>query len=363
MEKINSKGIFILTIFLTGTMFIGFGDSYLIKAADTTILITFLLGMIIGIIPLLLILYIGKFTKDKNIFELLKTEFGVFGIILSFLILASILFLGIVSIWNCLNFTVSQFFSRTPYILVGTILYSVITIAACKGIEVISRCAFILFPIFLITAFFIWIGLIPHLELNNFLPIMNISTNRFINATLMFPTYSVFPIVLLLSVKKDDIDDPENYNKSVIWGYICGGISVFIFIFFILGCFGVELAQIYVYPEYSLFKKIDAFNFIQKVENIASITIFIAFFIYNSFGVYFIKNFLISLFNTKGKKRTHLIVFIFEIALCLSTIYIFAVHHSNILISKYPTFIMFFTIPFIIVIFLLTIKKKKLLKS
>ncbi len=359
MQKISSREIFIFSFFLCCTMFVGFGNSYLIRTSGTTTLLTTLIGFIIGFVPILIMLYISKFTTDKNIFELLKSKFKGFGVLINTLLFLSILILGIVSIWNSLNFTVSQFLARTPYLLVGLVLFMIFVLTALKGVEIIGRTAIIFFTVFMLLSILSLLGLISKIQIDNIFPILNIKIPDFIKSVLMFPTYIAFPAFLLLSIRQNDIIDQHNFKKSVILGYIVSFIFLYIFGFFIISIFGIDLAKIYAYPEYSLFKQIRGYNFIEKIENLLSIIIFIAFFIFNAIGVFFTKEYYVSTFNLKKASTINIWVIISEAILIIGTILIFTKFQPIYLISKYYLFTIPIFILFLIVAILLFITKKR----
>jgi len=359
MQKINCKEIFIISFFLVCTLFIGFGNSQLIRTASSTALVSTLLGFIIGFIPLSLVIYISKYTTDKNIFELLEYKFKFFGKILNLILFLALLLMGIISIWNIMNFTISQFLSETPYFLVGLIVFLLTTYAAIKGIETIGRTGTIFMPIFVIFTIFVWISLIPSAKINNILPIMNITKTNFIKSALMCSTYSTFPLFLLLSIRQNDIIDKKNFKKTIILSYIIGFICLYIFGFFILSVFGINLAKIYTYPEYSLFKEIRIYGFIEKIENVLSILLYISFLISDSFETYFNKEFLKNMFSLKKEKSINIAIIIFEIITTLLTIFIFIKYQPLYLINKYYLLSIPILVIFIIIAFLLGITKNQ----
>lgn len=353
MQKINCKEIFIMSFFLVCTLFIGFGNSKIIETSESTSLLSTLVGFIIGFIPLSLLIYLSKFTTDKNIFELLEYKFKFFGKVLNIIFFLSLLLMGVISIWNIMNFTISQFLSKTPYWLVGLAVFLITTVAAIKGMETIGRCAMIFTPIFIFFTLFTWISLIPSVEIDNILPIMNISHTNFIKSALMLSTYSTFPLFLLLSIRQNDIVDKHNFKKAIILSYTLAFICLYIFGFFMLSIFGVNLAKIYIYPEYSLFKEIRIPGFIEKIENILSIIIYIAFFVSDSIETYFNKEFLKNLFKIKKNYQVNISIILFEIITTLLTIFIFIKFQPLYLINKYyllsiPIFVTLLIISFLL---------------
>jgi len=359
MHKINCKQIFVMTFFLTCTLFTGFGVNYLMRHSSTTTIITIPIGMLVGLIPISIMLYISNFTTDKNLFELLKTKYKKLGTLINTLIFISVVIMGAASIWNSINFTVSQFLTKTPYFIIMLLFFFTIIIPVIRGHEIIGRTAIILFPTFIILISLASIGVTNKVDLSNIKPILNISTKQFLTSTLAFATYSSLPIFLLLSIKKNDIVDKKNYKKSVVWGYISSCLLVLIFTFLMISIFGIDLAKLYTYPEYSLFKEVEAFKFIEKFENIFALTIYITFFIFNSIGNFFLKKYFITTFNPKNQKRETVITIIASFILWLSTTITFTKFHPNILLNQFPIFTIPIIIIFLIVSLMLFISKIK----
>ena len=79
--------------------------------------------------------------------------------------------------------------------------------------------------------------------------------------------FSVSPIILELAfLKKDEVN-----KKAIIYGYLIGGLTIFLMILCILGIFGGDFACIFRYPEYILLKKVSLFNQFEHLETFLSI--------------------------------------------------------------------------------------------
>ena len=61
-------------------------------------------------------------------------------------------------------------------------------------------------------------------------------------------------------------------------------------IFITLGNLGINLSQLYQYPEYIVLKRINLFEFLDRIENLLSIQRILKIYISLSFFTYFISN-------------------------------------------------------------------------
>lgn len=359
MHKISSNQVLTFSFLLSCFFFTGFGNTIILKEARNSSILACIVGTIIGIIPLLLILSITKKNPDKNIFELNIERFKIFGHILNFLLILSVIYFFTVSVWEIINFIISQFLTRTSYYLVAAFICIIVSLVVIKGLEVLSRTSFILTIIFTVTVLFAWIFLIPNVEVNNFYPIMEASTNSFFKTALYFSSFSVLPLMTLLFIKRDDLIDKEKFNKKVIIGYIITAILTIEFLTLIIGTYGIDLSLLYAYPEYSLFKKINAFYFIQRIENIIAITIFITAFISFSLFTSFIINYFKSTFKIKEKRTIDITTVLITFSISFVSIYLFTNNKILPLYTRYPNYSKYIFILLLINWFLLKLTKKK----
>ena len=79
MEKISHKEIFVLTFFLSCFLYPGFGDTLIIKYSRNGIIISTIIGSLIGFLVVLLITSIFDKIDKGNIFDYNVSRFKVFG--------------------------------------------------------------------------------------------------------------------------------------------------------------------------------------------------------------------------------------------------------------------------------------------
>lgn len=345
-HKISTKELFGVVISLSCSLFSMFGTSIIINSSKNATLIAITIGFLIGFIPLFLIIYIFNHLGDKNIFEYNIYKLKAFGKIINILICLPILYIGFIITWRTINFTITNLLPKNSYYFVGIILFSIIGYAITKGKEVINRSNIILVIILLFILSFICIFLIPYIKIDNILPIFNVNKNNFIKSILFYIVISIYPLVSLLSIKRRDLVDKDNFKKCLIYGYSLTFIIIFIYYFLMISIYGSNFTSILSFPEYYLFKKINAFNFIQRVENICSITYYIVSFGGICYLIYFIKEAICNTFNINNKRKQNIIIFIISDLTPIISIYLFKKYHMNFLINNYLKY----TIPILVFI-------------
>lgn len=363
MHKISSRQIFTFACMLSCFLFPGFGDTLILQTGKNSSVIAAIIGIVIGFIPIILILSISKQTTDKNIFELNRERFKFFGTILNILLIIGIIYIMMVGTWSIINFTVSQFLTRTSYYLILFAMNALVAFAVFKKKEVMGRASIVLLVIFISISVFAFIFLVPVVEINNIYPIIDVNKTSFIKTVLMHPTFSVLPLIGLLFIKRNEVVDKENINKKIIYGYLFGTILSLIFLFLIIGVFGIDLGVLFTYPEYSLFKKINAFNFIQRIENVISTIIFIASFVSFTILGSFLKGFVKETFQIKKETVLNIVITILIFLIPFLSVYAFQNYLIIFLYEKYPIFASFLFVVLFINYILLTITKKKKKKT
>lgn len=358
MNKISTREIFTVLVSLFILTFPTIATQIILNKGNTSSLLVLIIGFILGLIPLYIIIYLNNKSNNKSIFTYNKNNFKTLGNIINILYILLFLFLLFTLSYTIINFTINQLLVRNSYYIVAFIYSSLIALAVCKGKEIICRASLILYFLLIISVIFGFIMLIPEITLDNILPIISTNYKTIINLSITIPAYSVLLFISILCLKKSDIVDKEKLNKRIIQSYLTGSLIVLLFYFFIIEVYGIELASIYIYPEYYLFKKINLFNFIQRVENIMATSFYISSFSGICFIIYFIKIYLKETFKIKNKNKINISIFILTISISFISIFIFTHYKMQILILKFPY--IFGSIFIVLIInFLLSIIKRE----
>ena len=355
-KKVSSGEILCIVIYIIAVSFFSVVNTTTLKISGNATLISFLIGTILGLIPVFMIMFISK-RIDTDLFNFLNNNFFILGkaIIFALIILTS--YLVFLFSFIFVDFVVGQFLTKTSYYFISISLFIFVFYAVKKGIEVISRTTFILFVFSFIILVFFLITLVPYTELSNLKPYIDTSNMNIIKSTFITFSMCSFPLVLILNLK-DKVTNFEVFPRKILFGYLIAMGLMFLFLLFTILIYGIDFAKILTYPSYSLFKKVEIFGFIERVENIVSLIFFGGFFAAFMYYVYFISNSVENIFNVKRKKIIDIITFTTSLGISFLSIYFFRNYEISFLINySYYIVSIYFLIIVIIFIRCLFIKK------
>lgn len=249
-----------IVFFLTETLFLHIGLNDILKTGN---IYSAFFGSLLSFIPIFFILKI----KPNKIIKIILT------IILSIYFIYTLYLIKI--------YVQDKYLDSTPSFII--ILMFLLPITYIKDLKTISKVSFILFIISSITIIFSFINLCPSIEIDNFKP-FNTSLIDIVIGSIKYMFYFVSPSIMLIFIPKEEIS-----NKSILLFYMLSMIHILILFILIIGIFGIDLSINFTYPEYSLMKKINYFDFIQHIENIIAIEWLYSIFISSVMCIYSIK--------------------------------------------------------------------------
>ncbi len=315
------KSYISVAVFIFRSLFFGVGISLIFKLANVDALISCIIGTIIG-------LFIINITSNHHIPKFLMVFFGTF-IIINYLLVFE-------------TYITSFYLYNTPPLAVNLCVMAVVIFLVYEGREVINRVSSNLFVFSAIAYILIVLALIFKIDISNFKPMFSTNIKNIMLAAFSFAITSVTPFLFL---------DTKMNRKEKNYGYLIASLSITFSVFIILGIIGINLINIYRYPEYMVLKSISIFSFIEKVENIFAfiwgndIIISIAIFAHN----------LKKALPTKYNNLLFIIIIILTIILTSSKV----IFHSMIKVFLYKYYVLILG-GFIIILF---ISKKFLKKS
>lgn len=230
---------------LSRSLSLGLLFSYSFFLVGTSTLISFILGILLGICFVFIYSKI-KLNKKTKVFEILLYMF--------FILLSSIIITTFIS---------SFFLNKTPKIFI--ILPSILLCyyISTKDKDVMKWLALALTFFSIITIIFNFLALMPHMEIKNILPLFTFKNKNMIKSIFFYAVLSSCPLILL--------NDEDYSTKDYISSYIITNIISLIICFAIVSILGRSLINMYSYPEYMVLKKIQISSFIENVENFISL--------------------------------------------------------------------------------------------
>lgn len=309
MKKINNLEYQCLAYLLAFPLFMGIGISKMIRDVGSDVWISMIIGTILG----LFIIFLFKKLPNKS------NKYCSLIINTIFLLLGTLIFNKLVG---------SIYLSKTPNLIIMIPGYALLIYTVYKGKEALFKTSSILIIVFMLLFLIAALVLIPSINIDYFLPIKTNSFSKIILSGVDMALLSTTPLVLLPNVK-----EKLNYKN-----YLLASVTIYIIIICTLGNLGVDIAKIYRYPEYMVFKKISLLKSIENIENIlfmiwiitiynitslASINIKEDFNYYVLFGVYGIVVFVAAKYLISSYKTTTFLLNYFTyILLSIVVIYI-----------------------------------------
>lgn len=356
-NKISGGEAMCTCIYIVAVSFFALINPVIFTITKNTSLISFLIGIIIGIIPVLMIMFISK-RINTSLFIFLKNKFSIFGYILIIILIALTIFLVFIFSWIFLDFVIGQFLTKTSYYFVSISLFIFVYYCVTQGIEVISRTTFILFVFSFIILMFFFLTLIPYIDITNLKPYIDANIKSIIKSSLLVASTTSLPLITILNVKKH-ITNNDKFPRKIFFGYIISMLIMFLFLLFTLLIYGEEFSQILTYPSYSLLKKVQLFGFIERIENIVSIIFFGGFYATFVYYIYFISDNIKQLLKIKNKKRINILTFISSLGISTLSVYLFKNFEIGSIIN-YSYYIILIYLPIILIIFIRCLFIKKI---
>lgn len=349
-NKISSGEIMPITIGLITALFPGITNALILNTSKNASLISVLIGIIIGFFPILLITTISKRIESESLKDYLISKLGIIGRILNILLILIAIFILFLNSWFVIDFIISQFLTRTSYYFIAIVLFLIIAWTINKGIESVSRTIFILFLFTSLIMIFLWICLIPYINLNNLKPYIDVGINKIIKSSFIYIIYITTPIIYILDLKHIT-KDKKNFERKIIVSYIISSIIVIVFLFLIISVYGINLSTILTYPVYALFKKIQILGFIERIENFAAIQIIVVFYAQSTYLIYYLKE------NITEKTDKRIITYLISLIIPIISIIIFK-NYNLLNIVKISPYIISSIIVVILLLFITNVKKE-----
>lgn len=352
----------VLVFFIIHGGIFGPGINLLIKVAEEDMWISTLIGCIIGFIPFYLYISLSAKHPDKNIFEIIESTFGkFFGKILVAIITLFAISFVLFYFWNLTNLISSQYLYKTPQLFVYIIFAIPLIYILSKGIKIALRSISIIFIATLFFYIITFISLVPQAHITNLLPILKDGLVPVFHASFGFIAYCITPLIFIGSIPVHYYEDKENYKKYMTIAYIISCATVFVIPFLVITIFGIDLAQLYQYPEFQILRRVTIGGFIERVESSLSIQWIFELFVLIAIGMYFIKQAIYHIFPIKKNWIKLGLNGLFLVLSIISSISIFRNNTiaNQISVEIYPFVCYGFLLLFFIIYIFVSIKKKR----
>lgn len=309
METIKKNAYCFLSYFLMRSLFVGVATYNIFNIVKQDSCFSIIIGFLISFIPLLIYYHLLNHNPNLNINNLILTYCGnIIGkILISFFILF-FLFHTSVILWNLCNFINTQYLFQTPLLAIAIFFMIPVIYIVNKGLKVIGRCGIVFFLMSLFLLILIVFSLTFKINFNNLFPILEVGLKPILNGSFTNIVYNILPIFVLLIIPKNNIEDNKKLTKSFLKIYSFTFLTLLLTIFFTLTIFGIDLANLYQFPEYHLLKVINVANFFQRMESILSFQWLFDLVMTLIIFIYYIKTSIKETFNFKYNKILIIII-------------------------------------------------------
>lgn len=355
-EKLEKIELTALIIIMLTSISIGVSIHSIIKASGVDAYISLILSFILSIPFVMMFLIIFNYEPDLPMPQKMTKLYGEkIGICINTIFTIIAFIIGSNLMYNLVSFIESQFLYNTPPFVIGIAFLIVIIYINIKGIETISRVAFILIVINIFLFLIQFFALMPNIQIDNFKPVLEYGFDRVLNGAIRILSINFVSVFIISIIPKNKYKNPEKTNKAIIIGFILSMIIFFSFMIMTIGNLGINLASLYQYPEYMVLKRINLFNFLNRIENVIALQWLNGIFIATSLTIYFVAN------NIKKNNQSKLLTTILSILMLVIALKSF---RSNTDFNYYtynilPIIRIFSIIPLIITALLIAVKKKK----
>lgn len=230
------------------------------------------LGLMEGLLIAWIFTALARQFKDKTIIEINDLVYGpILGKCISVLFIWYLFHLGALVLSNYARFFKLELYPATPK-TVGLLLFMLVCASTVnRGIEVLARCSLILAPLTILVVFIDTLLLIPHINLNNLMPILDVPIGKLLwaaHGAASFPFAETVAFLMVLAF----VDKSERGPSAVSRGLLIVGFMLIIVAARNAAVLG-QMAAAYNYPSYQAVQVIDVGDILTRVEVLVAINL------------------------------------------------------------------------------------------
>jgi spore germination protein (amino acid permease) len=231
-----------------------------------------ILGLGEGLVIVWIYTALAKRFKDKTIVEINAQVFGKYlGKCISILFVWYIFHVGAIVLNSYTRFFKLEIYPNTPKTITLLLLMLVCASTVGRGIEVIARLGLILVPVIMMVLIVDTLLLIPNIDFNNLLPVLDMPIGKFLWAAqgaANFPFGQTVAFLMVLAF----VDKPENETAAVSWGLILAGLFLTMAVARNAAVLGL-MATITDYPSFLVSQVIDVGDILTRLEVLVGINL------------------------------------------------------------------------------------------
>ncbi|MBO7746831.1 endospore germination permease [Paenibacillus sp. MWE-103] len=275
--KINARQLAILTLLFS------LGSSILIVPSGLTAVakqdgwLSAIVGVGVGVLLIGLYVTLSKRYPGQTLVQFAEQILGTWlGKLVGLLFFSFYFLLASLVLRNVGDFITTIVMPETPIQIVHLLFIMAILMSASLGLEVIARTAEIFLPWIMTMLLLLIVFLLPQIQFDRIQPVFEAGAKAIINGSLSVISIPYLELTVFLmiipSVNKTKIGMP------FLKGAVLGGLVIIVITLLCVFVLGWDFASRHTFPSYTLAKKIQVGEFLQRIEVLVAIIWFLTIF-------------------------------------------------------------------------------------
>lgn len=273
MEKgrLSSRQLIVLALFvIVGDMALVYPVTVVFDSHQDA-WIASLISLPLGLAGMVIPLKVHYLYPQMNLIEINNKILGKWiGTAVSLFYLFFFLMATAIYIREIEDFMCTQIFEGTPGAVFRSMTLFLVVYGLRLGLETLGRAAEIFLPLFILFFAALMILLLPQVQLENLLPIMNTPLPKLLHSTLYGISYPFGEMIVFLMVYPY-VKQNKHTNRDLFLIMMIGSAVLNLILFLSLTVLGAYLTERHFYTAYILAQKINIANFLQRIEALMAI--------------------------------------------------------------------------------------------
>lgn len=238
-----------------------------------------LLTMALGVPVIWLYFYLGKQYPEMSIIGMANQIFGKWpGRVVAAFYIFFFIWITFHMTWHLYDF-VGHILHETPGSIITASYVIAMVIAILYGIEAFARASEILITFTLIIFFISMFLLLPKINIENLLPVLEEGIVPELKATFFLAAYTIYTLIALMMVFPHNLHDLQQGGKAIRRGYLWGMLVVTIVLLMSILVLGPNISANTRFAAYLFFMEIDIGGVFTRLEFVVAIIWLITLFI------------------------------------------------------------------------------------
>lgn len=228
--------------------------------------IAYVLSLAVGLFIVWVYASIGEYFQGISLVESTQSTLGKWlgSVVILFVVVYTIILSSLI-LSNIGYFVSSRILIGTPLDAIDFMFIVLVVLGVRLGLETLARSAEILLPLFTLMFILFIIGILPQIEVNNILPVMENGFKPIWQSSSYMILFTFGELVLFLMLVPH-LSNKKKIKGGFLSGTLLAGLVLIIIITLSILVIGAETTARSAYPTFNLAKKIDIARFVTRIE-------------------------------------------------------------------------------------------------